>query len=297
MDWLTSIRRAIAYMEATLTEDISAQDVAAEVNMSPFFLQRGFSLMTGYGIGEYIRNRRLYRAALDLENTADRVIDIAFRYCYETPESFAKAFARFHGATPSEVRSGKQPRPFLPIKISISVLGGSVMDCTIVHKESFTVIGYEKDFSEEDSYTEIPRFWNKMQDALGGPFGIGEFGICIDGASNGRFRYMIAGLCPGDMCKVNAGKLPCGITSYELPAGDWAVFDCVGSLPAALQNVNTRIYKEWLPGNPDWELSGNASVEWYGEGDMSAPDYHSAIWIPVKPRQDAPVVRPDGAKA
>ena len=81
MEWLTSIRTAIDYMEEHLTDDISAQDVADRVHFSPFFLQRGFSLMTGCGIGEYIRNRRLYQAARDLKETEDKVIDIALRYC------------------------------------------------------------------------------------------------------------------------------------------------------------------------------------------------------------------------
>ena len=107
MEWLTSIRTAIDYMEEHLKDSISAQDVADQVYMSPFFLQRGFSLMTGYGIGEYIRNRRLYQAALDLKETDDKVIDIALQYGYETPESFTKAFSRFHSVTPSQARDGK----------------------------------------------------------------------------------------------------------------------------------------------------------------------------------------------
>ena len=105
MEWLTCIRRSLEFMEEHLLDDISAQDVAAQVNMSPFFLQRGFSVITGYGISEYIRNRRLYLAALDLSRSDEKVIDIAFRYGYETPESFTKAFTRFHGATPSQVRT------------------------------------------------------------------------------------------------------------------------------------------------------------------------------------------------
>lgn len=64
MEWLTIIRTAIDFTEEHLTDNISAQDVADRVYLSPFFLQKGFSLMTGYGIGEYIRNRRLYQAAM-----------------------------------------------------------------------------------------------------------------------------------------------------------------------------------------------------------------------------------------
>ena len=85
MELITSIRKAIDYMEKHLTDNISAQDVADQVYLSPFFLQKGFSLITGYGLGEYIRNRRLHNAALDLKETEDKVIDIALRYCYETP--------------------------------------------------------------------------------------------------------------------------------------------------------------------------------------------------------------------
>ena len=108
MEWLTSIRTAIDYMEEHLTDNIRAQDVADRVYLSPFFLQKGFSLMTGYGIGEYIRNRRLYQAAVDLKETDDKVIDIAFRYGYEAPESFTKAFSRFHGATFCRIDSKKE---------------------------------------------------------------------------------------------------------------------------------------------------------------------------------------------
>ena len=70
---------------------------------------------------------------------------------------------------------------------------------------------------------------------------------------------------------------------YEFPAGEWAVFDCVGPIPEAFQALNTRIFKEWLPGNAEFELSGGTSVEWYDvTGDTDSSDYHSAIMIPVK---------------
>lgn len=149
MEWLTSIRTAIDYMENHLEDNISAQDVADHVYLSPFFLQKGFSLMTGYGIGEYIRNRRLYLAALDLKETKDKVIDIALRYCYETPESFTKAFSRFHGVTPSQVRGGASITTFLPLTITLSIQGGKQMDYKITPMFPFKVIGFQKVFDNE----------------------------------------------------------------------------------------------------------------------------------------------------
>ena len=294
MEWLTCIRTTIDYMESHLEENISAQDLAEQVYLSPFFLQRGFSLMTGYGIGEYLRNRRLYQAALDLQRTDDKVIDIAFRYCYETPESFTKAFVRFHSATPTQVREGAAVNVFLPLTIKLSIQGGYQMDYKIAPMFPFKVIGFQKIFDNETAYAEIPKFWDEICEkyaanvyagnAPANPYEqalmdncIGEYGVCIDDIGGGKFRYLVAG-------KYTGGDVPEGMAVYEFPRSDWAVFDCIGPIPEALQSVNTRIFQEWLPGNPEFELCGNASVEWYDclNGEKTDPDYHSAIWVPVK---------------
>ena len=290
MEWLTCIRTAIDYIERHLTEDIRAQEIAERVYLSPFFFQKGFSLMTGYGMSEYVRNRRLYQAALDLKETDDKVIDIALRYGYETPESFAKAFSRFHGASPSQVRAGAPIRVFLPLKIQICIQGGDQMNCTIQTIGPIRVIGFERIFDMESSYAEIPKYWTEIFKTYGNgknspenPYekairenGIGEYGVCIDDIGGGKFRYLIAGAYKG-------GFVPEGMTVYTLPESDWAVFDCVGPIPETLQKVNTQIFREWLPGNAEYELCGSANIEWYSaDGRTTDPDYHSAIWIPVK---------------
>ena len=298
MEWLSAIRTAIDYMENHLSDNISAQDVAGQVYLSPFFLQRGFSLMTNYGIGEYLRNRRLYRAALDLQRTDEKVIDIALRYGYETPESFTKAFSRFHGATPSQVRDGAAVNVFLPLTIKISIQGGHQMEYKISPMFPFTVIGFQKVFDNETAYAEIPKFWDEICEkyafnvyagnAPANPYEqalmdncIGEYGVCIDDIGGGQFRYLVAG-------KYTGGNVPEGMVVYEFPRSNWAVFDCIGPIPEALQTVNTHIFNEWLPGNPDYELCGNASVEWYDcvNGEKSDPDYHSAIWVPVRKKEN-----------
>ena len=298
MEWQDSIRKAIGYMEEHLQDDISAQDVAEQVYLSQFFLQRGFSLMTGYGIGEYLRNRRLYQAAVDLKETDDKVIDIALRYCYETPESFSKAFSRFHGASPSQVRTGTAPiRVFLPLRINVTIQGGNQMDYKITPMFPFRIIGFQKEFSYDTAQKEIPKFW----DEICGKYAanvyagnepaneyekafvdncIGEYGVCIDDLGEGKFRYLVAGRYTG-------GDVPQGMVVYEFPRGEWAVFNCIGALPDALQSLNARIFNEWLPNNPDFEIAGNANIEWYDcvNGEQSDPDYHSAVWIPIKRRE------------
>lgn len=294
MEWLSCIRKTIDYIEDNLTEDISAQDIAAQVYLSPFFLQKGFSLMTGYSISEYIRSRRLYLAALDLQNTDEKVIDIALRYGYDTPESFSKAFARFHGATPTQVRSGAFVTAFLPLKINIVISGGKDMNFKTTKMFGFKVIGFQREFDMETAYEEIPKFWDEICEKYaanvyaGNPPAnafekaivdncIGEYGVCVDDIGGGKFRYIIGGRYAG-------GEVPESMALYEFPMTEWAVFDCIGAMPDALQEVNTRIFNEWLPGNPDFEIDGNATVEWYDcvNGEKTDRDYHSAIWIPVK---------------
>jgi len=284
-------------MERNLDTVTGTEEVADSVHMSAMYLQRGFQIVTGYGIGEYIRNRRLYQAALRLSDSDYKVIDAALDSGYETPESFSKSFARFHGFTPSEARNRRRDiRPFLPLKVNISISGGEKMDYTVEKMAAFKVMGFEREFSMDSSYREIPKFWNEIAEkyennlcAGKAPSNeieqaiydnrIGEYGICIDDIGHdGRFHYMIAGRYVG-------GKIPEGMKLQDIPEADWAKFKCRGALPDALQSVNTAVWKEWLPGNKEYEIDGAINIEWYSSGGLpSDADYQSAIWIPVKKR-------------
>jgi AraC family transcriptional regulator len=289
VEWTTALKKAIAYIESHLKDEIDAYDVAKDVYISPYYFQKGFSLVTGYTIAEYIRNRRLYLAALELIRGDKKVIDVAYEYGYETPESFTKAFARFHGVSPLQIRNdASKIKPFLPLQITIKISGGSSMDYKVEKMESFKVIGFERVFSEDNSYQEIPKFWeefctncmqHKNSDVIQSMIEkcmIGEFGICIDNnPKEKKFTYMIAG-------KYDGGKVPEGMSVFEVPATDWAKFRCVGPLPGAIQAVNTEVFKTWLPGNPDYEMSASMNIEWYSKMDGNGADYESAIWVPVK---------------
>ena len=170
----------------------------------------------------------------------------------------------------------------------------SSMDYTIKTIETFKVIGFQKEFTYQNGYLEIPKFWDEICEKYANNVykgnhptnvyekaivenRIGEYGVCIDDLGNGKFRYIIAG-------KYMGGEVPEGMTIYEFPKSDWAIFDCIGPIPEAFQSLNTKIFKEWLPNNPKYELSMKANIEWY-DFDTPAknnPNYHSAIWIPVK---------------
>ena len=95
MDWMAGLQRAIDYVEAHLTDDIDYAAAAKEAVSSSFHFQRVFSIICGYTLGDYIRMRRLSLAADELMRTNEKVIDIALKYGYDTPESFSRAFYPF----------------------------------------------------------------------------------------------------------------------------------------------------------------------------------------------------------
>lgn len=162
MEWITAIRKSVEYMEKHLKDNISAQDVSDQVYLSPIHFQRGFQVMTGYSVSEYIRNRKLYLAALELRDSDKKVIDVALDYGYETPESFTKAFSRFHGIAPSMVKQGGEIKSFLPLSIKVEVQGGDKMNYNIRNLFGFKVIGFVREFSNDTAYEEIPKYWDEI---------------------------------------------------------------------------------------------------------------------------------------
>ena len=136
MDWITGIQRALDYTEQHLTEQIDYEEVAKQALSSSFHFQRMFSMLCGYSLGDYIRMRRLTLAAGQLTGSDDRVIDIALRYGYDTPERFSRAFTRFHGITPTEARRGGRVKSFSRLSVKLILSGGKTMDYRIEKKGS-----------------------------------------------------------------------------------------------------------------------------------------------------------------
>lgn len=291
MEWMQTMKKTIRYLENHILED--DYDVSKELGISSYYLQKGFRIITGYSMNEYVRNRRLYLAALEIIEDKDKVIDIAYKYGYETPESFSKAFSRFHGVSPMQLKKdSSQLHVFLPLKISIEIQGGNEMDFIVEKMDGFKVIGFESEVSYDTSYQDIPKLWqdfhqkylnclmtkhseNEIEETIL-KCHIGMFGICVDASEGkGHFKYLIAGMYNGE-------DIPEGMVTYEFPDLTWAKFLSIGQLPTALQAVNTKIFKEWLPGNPDYDIAMSANIEYYSLGNPESSHYESAIWIPVK---------------
>ena len=148
MEWVVGIQRAIDYIEDHITEELDYEEIARTGFSSSYHFQRVFSILCGYTLGEYIRSRRLTLAGMELAADKIRVIDAAVKYRYESPDSFAKAFARFHGITPSAAREpGARLRSFARLSIRISLEGGGSMDYRIEEKPEMVLTGYKRFFT------------------------------------------------------------------------------------------------------------------------------------------------------
>jgi len=277
MDWVKSLNKAINYMESHLLEKLTSEEIAAHIAISSYHFQRCFSLLTGMTIGEYIRNRRLSLAGQELSISKEKVIDIALKFGYETPESFTKAFMRFHGVTPSQAKAeGAGLKSFHRLIIKITLEGGSVMDYKIVSKDAFDVLGMTRAFKAEKSFDDLPKFWGEYFLSGYHKRVTGLMGVCQqERLASADFQYTIG-------CEYKQGaEIPNGFGLITIPASTWVVFKCVGPMPQAIQAVWKRIYSEWQP-QAEYERIEEYDFELYTEGDNQSKDYVSEIWIPVK---------------
>ena len=274
-DLTKDIRNAISYIEENLTEALEIRDIAKRAFLSPFYFQRIFSAMCGIRVGEYIRCRRLTMAGEELAGSDTRVIDIAAKYGYDSPDSFTRAFQRFHGITPSAARkAGARLLSVAPVKIKQTLEGVHMMEYRIVEKPQFTVMGVFRKFHPETSYQQIPEYWTELFSQPDFPL-MGVYGICIDGnGADGEFDYWIADNY------IPRKEVPAGCKTMVVPGGTWAVFPCKLK---TLQETNTRMWQEWLPGCREYQLSGSFNLEVYGpicEADQGETDVE--LWLPVE---------------
>lgn len=283
MGWIETIGEVINYIEENITEEMELDNIAKKACMSPFYFQKGFAMLCGFTLGEYIRQRRLTLAGSELVSTDSKIIDIAIKYGYDSPDSFTKAFARFHGVTPTAVRKdGAMIKSFAPLKINFRLEGGYIMDYKIIEKDSFTIMGVSKVFQYDTATAEIPKFWDEHYQAGMGKFICGMYGVCIDdGMGSDEFEYFIA-----DNYDPST-EVPDACITKIIPKHTWAVFACRGAIPKSIQEVNQKIFSEWLPNCRDYEIAAGYNIEMYTntkdypKGNQDE-NYYSEIWIPVK---------------
>lgn len=291
MDWITGISKAIDYIEEHITEPTDYARAAKEACSSPFNFQRVFALLCGYTLGDYVRMRRLTLAGEELLSTDAKVIDVALKYGYDSPESFSRAFTRFHGVSPSAVRKGAAIRSFSRICVKLILTGGNIMEYRIEKKQAAKIICRRREFTKPgDDYTnrEIPEFWNEcgrdgsIQKLCGYIKDSAQFkgllGVCFSTEmTDSGFPYGIGAEYDGE-------SDPQDFEIVEIPAYTYAVFTVRGRMPDAFRETYRKICTEFFP-QSGYEYGNGVEIEAYPSADVQNPDYTCEIWIAVKPKK------------
>ncbi len=294
MEWSERMNAAIAYIEDNLAGEIDTEEAARRACCSTFHFQRMFFAVIGVTPGEYVRRRRLTLAARELSSGNSKVIDIALKYGYDSPDSFARAFRNVHGITPQAARGpGVKLTAFPRISFHVELKGGNDMDYKIIDKPAFDVVGRGREFTTKnmEQRIKIPQFWKDFMaspewrtlcDLSGekpGVFtGAGCLGVIMPDEKNISTEKAWDPIIYA-ICVEKTGQVV-GFDVYHIPAATWAVFDSVGPMPKAIQDVTTRIFREWFP-STGYEHDAKPELEVYFPGDTSSKDYLCQVWMPI----------------
>ncbi|KAA0762257.1 AraC family transcriptional regulator [Bacillus sp. SH5-2] len=287
MDSLTNMNAAMQYIEDNLTHEIDFKEVAKIAYCSEYHFKRMFSFLAGISLSEYIRCRRLTLAAFELQNNNVKVIDVAIKYGYNSPDSFSRAFQNLHGITPSEARnSSRSLKAYSPMTFQLSIQGGHEMNYRIEEKDSFQIIGITKrvPIVFNGVNEEIASMWKSLNleaiQTLKSLSNIEPTGIISASTNFSEGRMEEKGELDHYIGVATTKDCPEQFAQLGVAASTWAIFEAVGPFPDALQNVWGRIYSEWFPSS-NYELAEGPEILWNESKDVSSPNFRSEIWVPV----------------
>ena len=299
MDWLERMNRALGYVERNLTNEVDMNVVAQMACCSSYNFQKMFSFITEISLAEYIRHRRLTLAAFEIQNSNVKIIDVALKYGYESPVSFARAFQALHGISPSLAREdGVVLKAYPRMSFQISIKGESEMEYRIEKKEAFDIFGVETIGSSigDESYESPAKLWQEsfkngtydklFQDAGDLPTFISQDLCKIHGGINYRkteentFPYMLCSFV-GNNSKTG------GYSIAHIPAQTYAIFPSKRfrwdeDFSTVLTTLQKRFYSEWLP-TSNYEKIDGAEFEIYGG---NSEDGYIELWYPVVKKQN-----------
>lgn len=287
MDLLEKMNGALTYIEENLTNDIDFKEVARLAFCSEYHFKRMFSFLAGVTLSEYIRRRRLTLAGFELTNSNLRIIDVAIKYGYSSPDSFTRAFQSLHGVTPSEARNkGQSLKAYPRMTFQLSIKGGSEMNYRIEEKDAFHIVGIKKrvPIIFHGVNPEIAAMWrnlnNEIINRLKNLSNVEPLGLLQASSNFSEGRMEEKGELDHYIGVATTNECPDDLTHLEVPALTWAVFESVGPFPETLQDIWGRIYSEWFP-STNYQQTEGPEILWNEHKDVSSPTFKSEIWIPI----------------
>ncbi|AQP53368.1 hypothetical protein CBF34_08885 [Vagococcus penaei] len=273
------------YIEEHLDSEITMKDLAQLTNLSVFNLQKIFSILTSISLGDYIRYRRLSESVYDLQHTNARLIDIAFKYGYQSSEAFSRAFKAFFGLSPSEARKKHSQLPvFSRLTLKWQLQGGAKMTYRVVEEGEHYITGIKRHYSTvSDGHRNIPLFWDYFNESSLFDLITQDvcaihknevLGACLPNDKDGSYDYLIG-------VKTYFPTKDDRLVSVGVPAMTWVVFEAKGPVPDSLRRTYQMIYDTFFP-NQVYQLLNEPEYEIYPlDKNPMVADHVTAIWLPV----------------
>ncbi|MCC0650503.1 AraC family transcriptional regulator [Clostridioides sp. ZZV15-6598] len=281
MEWIEHLNKAIDYIEIHLLDDIDYNQLGKITGCPAYNFQKIFSYISGFSISEYVQRRRLSLAAIDLQNSESKVIDIALKYGYTSPTAFNRAFQSLHGIAPSQVKECGIPlKSVLPISFKMTIKGVEEMNYRIEKKEEIRIIGIAQPLSKdiEENFKIVPQMWHKagmdgtlykLADMMNShPMGI--LGVSVYKTKE-SLSYFIG--------VASTSQIDDTFEEYIIPASTWAVFSNEGT-QESIQDLERRIWTEWFPSSGYEYVENVSDIEAYLNSDPQNAKYE--VWVPVR---------------
>lgn len=241
MNILNELNEACNYIENNIENEIDIKEIARITNQSTDSINRFFVSMLGITIKEYIKKRRLSLAVYDLQNSDKKITDIAFKYGFNSYDSFCKAFLNQHNVTPTQAKNPScEVNIFPPATFEINVKGAQKIKFKICDLEEFEVYGISKNFNcqSSDRFKQEKEMWSIDYEHYPEKICQGYDGIWYGIFENGK--YSIA--------RKKEDVEFDGLEKIKIKSGKYAVFttDKGGYAGDELSKTHDLIFNSWL---------------------------------------------------
>lgn len=254
MNIYTSLNKVIKYIEENLEENIDYNKLSQIMATNEYTMKKVFQLISNISVTDYIRNRRLSNAGFDLYKNNERIIDIAFKYQYDNPTSFSRAFEKFHGIKPSIVKTNPDKLKVFPkLQFEETISQYTNMEYSIVELEEKILYGKGMKTNYCTIQSDAPKFFKKMRNLYLDKYGEIEYGMVVyeDRKESNNYEYWIA--------------YEKQINEFEkvvIPKSKWLRFKISSQDASDIQKVSRKFYEKFLPSSK-FNLSPLPELEFY----------------------------------
>lgn len=267
MNYYETLNKIIDNIEENLSNKIEYKNLAKIAGTSSYTLQRIFTFLTGITLTEYIRKRRLSKAAEELLLSNIKIIDLSIKYQYDSPASFSNSFKKMHGISPQTLRKEKTKiKTFPKIKFKPTIETIDEIEYRVMELEKQEFYGITTGIIELEDNKSIQKLFEKSRKEKILNFIMDNnneenlyYGISADIYDNeisNKIQYYIVG-------KENREDF----VKIEIPKATWACFKLNTKKQEEILKLYNTIYTKWLPSSKYNEVLHYPQLEIYHENN------------------------------